>query len=403
MNPNYRIEQDTDARNPRKEYDHLWTLAIRRIGDEEPYSLPPSTDTHLVAKVYRFEHGAGTTQLSLQPFSCPWDSACTGYAYVEKSKLRAEMGWKILTQKRIETALKALAVELEEYGQYLRGEVYGYIIEPDSDDEDSCWGFYGHDAAVAAAEEALKELYTERNRKLQEVITLSPSDPVCFSIIPKALGKSRQETTKFLGLTSTQAMLLFNPPWMPEAPTNAQICDALENLILHGSPRWFEVLNLSTGQMNIPLLRQMQEHLLDEHRVEAFHMSTWIRHNAHHIEWNMPTPAEEQRIHTCGTTACIAGHIALLAPEKDRTGNPGWFKHPDDPSHGLLHISNYAQLRLGLGDVQANQLFKVSYDPSYSSYRCKREEQVTAEDAVKAIENLINYGTPLWGEVLLHV
>ena len=38
------------------------------------------------------------------------------------------------------------------YSQYLKGDVYGYIIEdPDGDEVDSCWGFYEQDNCLDEA------------------------------------------------------------------------------------------------------------------------------------------------------------------------------------------------------------------------------------------------------------
>ena len=50
-----------------------------------------------------------------------------------------------------ELAQKCLEAEVEEYDTYLRGEVYGYIVQKDGTDLDSCWGMYGLDYCKEAA------------------------------------------------------------------------------------------------------------------------------------------------------------------------------------------------------------------------------------------------------------
>jgi hypothetical protein len=53
----------------------------------------------------------------------------------------------------VEDALKG---EVEVWGQYAEGDVYGYdITGPDGEHRDSCWGFYGAKYAREEAEEAL--------------------------------------------------------------------------------------------------------------------------------------------------------------------------------------------------------------------------------------------------------
>lgn len=35
--------------------------------------------------------------------------------------------------------------EVQVYDYYICGDVYGFVIEKDGEQIDSCWGFYGHD------------------------------------------------------------------------------------------------------------------------------------------------------------------------------------------------------------------------------------------------------------------
>lgn len=66
---------------------------------------------------------------------------------------------KILVVRRLTAAVLAratecLRAEVETYSRYLDGDVYGYRLfgPEDTDTEhDSCWGFYGQEACLAAA------------------------------------------------------------------------------------------------------------------------------------------------------------------------------------------------------------------------------------------------------------
>lgn len=87
--------------------------------------------------------------------SAGWDSGTVGYIYCLRSTILKEWGKgaKRLTKKMLASALRCAKAEVEEYDNYLTGQVYGIIIEgPPSDPEDpssgrdeldSCWGFNG--------------------------------------------------------------------------------------------------------------------------------------------------------------------------------------------------------------------------------------------------------------------
>jgi len=38
---------------------------------------------------------------------------------------------------------RILLAELNEYDQYLQGDVWGYIVTENGEETDSCWGFFG--------------------------------------------------------------------------------------------------------------------------------------------------------------------------------------------------------------------------------------------------------------------
>ena len=73
-----------------------------------------------------------------------------------RSLMRREYGWKNITAKRRKRIEGYLQDEISTLDNYYTGEVFGYRIMPESDDDnelDSCWGFYGT--------ECLKELEAE--------------------------------------------------------------------------------------------------------------------------------------------------------------------------------------------------------------------------------------------------
>lgn len=187
-----RIMQDEDCESPR-EWDNLGVILhgsrdynlgthIREWEDEYElaYDEPPSSwqdwakfvmehrgATH-VLPVYAYIHGgitisAGEGMSSGNPFHCPWDSGLIGIIF-DTAESRETCG---TPPERIVDCLKG---EIETYDQYLRGDVYGYIVGDEDDDHiESCWGFYGEDEAASEGR-STAEWLAEKRRKEDEKI-----------------------------------------------------------------------------------------------------------------------------------------------------------------------------------------------------------------------------------------
>lgn len=166
------IYYDDDARSPREAYDNLGTLytAHRRYRPEKEFDdhfdigevfegrignfRKSFLKKYVALPVYLYDHSGIT--VSTTPFSCPWDSGFFGIIAVSLDKVREEYGWKHVTAKRRAQIERYLQGEIETLDSYYTGEVFGYRITPegDNDDElDSCWEFYGT--------ECLKEMEAE--------------------------------------------------------------------------------------------------------------------------------------------------------------------------------------------------------------------------------------------------
>ena len=148
-----RISQDTDAQDPRKEWDNLGTI---HIGDNRYFrgdikldwdNFDPS-DYAICLNVYAYIHSG--IVLSCSPFDCKWDSGQSGFITITKDQLISEYGAD--NEETRKNATDCLIGEIETFSQYLGGSVYGFeLIElrrcsGGHDHEyvlDSCWGFYG--------------------------------------------------------------------------------------------------------------------------------------------------------------------------------------------------------------------------------------------------------------------
>ncbi len=209
-----KIEQDTCTENPRKDWEPLGTMVCWHknydLGDEHDYTRPmgelgkgfyaelayeldPELPDHVDAvldkeeirpfkelstkidamihkvinanvvmlPLYIYDHGGIT--MNTTSFADPFDTSMVGFILMKRDDILEQYGWKRLTQIRRERISEYLRDEVKTYDQYLTGDVWGYTIEPDPDQEpgagelemDSCWGFYGDDYCL---EEAKREI-----------------------------------------------------------------------------------------------------------------------------------------------------------------------------------------------------------------------------------------------------
>lgn len=171
----YEIVQDCDSCNPRTEWDNAGKLVCwgREVtGDENPRvspcewlrefaaSLVDAENPDLInvdailAKhcvilpVYAYIHGG--IVLNTGGFSCPWDSGQVGWIYATMDTVRKEWSGDR------EACERCLRAEIEEYSQYLAGDVWGYRVFDGDCEIDSCWGFYGYDYCESEAKAAME-------------------------------------------------------------------------------------------------------------------------------------------------------------------------------------------------------------------------------------------------------
>lgn len=106
----------------------------------------------VVIPVYLYDHSGIT--MSTAPFSCPWDSGQVGFVFDTPDMLRDGWGDNPPTDEDLRD--KILPSCIETYDQYLRGEIFGYVVEaPEGEDagrHDSCWGYYAIEDAKSDAE-----------------------------------------------------------------------------------------------------------------------------------------------------------------------------------------------------------------------------------------------------------
>jgi hypothetical protein len=78
-----------------------------------------------------FMHDHGNVAFSVNSFECRWDSA--------------QVGFIVSDEGNAHEAYINVTEELKEFAHYINGEVYGVRVFEDTEEIDSCYGYYGYD------------------------------------------------------------------------------------------------------------------------------------------------------------------------------------------------------------------------------------------------------------------
>lgn len=182
-NLNINIYHDCHVENPRNDIECLTKMIFFHkkyiLGDKHDYKandyngwneiekdIKRKEDIAIILPVYMYDHSGLT--ISTTPFSCPWDSGQIGYVFVTKENIRKWFDVKRITKTILEMAQKDFKLEIEMYDNYLKGEVYGYIITKNEEEIDSRWGYWGYNSnedewdVVKAAKEYIDNEYSEK-------------------------------------------------------------------------------------------------------------------------------------------------------------------------------------------------------------------------------------------------
>jgi hypothetical protein len=187
MYKGYKINicSDDDPMNPR-DNDNLGTMLCfhsrYNLGDKQTdiksndFSGWEEMENYLIKKekacvilpLYLYDHSGITMRTT--SFNDRWDSGQVGFAYVTSEKIRKEYSVKSINKAIKDKVTSVLEAEVEEYDQFIRGDVYGYdirkITKCDLDCEheetvDSCWGFYGEIDYCLTEAKAVVDSYKE--------------------------------------------------------------------------------------------------------------------------------------------------------------------------------------------------------------------------------------------------
>lgn len=171
-----KVIPDENAESPR-EWDNLSVMVCFHgrytLGDKTDYrsgdynsweeleqAITKKEKPVTILPLYLYDHSGlrmkvGSFQGLLPQGHAEFDSGQVGFIFVRRADALENYSVKRISpalRKRIEDLLRS---EVEEYDQYLRGDVYGFKVvktstcsecgDEDEEEIDSCWGFYGDD------------------------------------------------------------------------------------------------------------------------------------------------------------------------------------------------------------------------------------------------------------------
>lgn len=120
--------------------------------------LPEGYD---IFPLYAYVHSGIALSVSRSgQFADRWDSGQIGFVLVSKTG-------------GFEDSYKAADSLCDEWNQYLRGDVWGYIIEDHGEERDALWGMWGYDYCVTEAKaeaERLRATEDEENIKIDAMM-----------------------------------------------------------------------------------------------------------------------------------------------------------------------------------------------------------------------------------------
>ena len=208
------IAFDPEPLNPRMEWDNFSKMICFHkrydLGDKHDlkhgdFSGWDELSSHLVTELnakiiyplYLYDHSGIT--ISVGKFSCPWDSGQVGFVFATHDDIKKEFGEGPEAEEK---ARKLLLAEVETYDNYLTGQVFGFIVEKDGEDLDSCWGYFGE------YKDALEEAKSVVDHRISSLSYKDMTETEKFNSIRDAFLKIVDSVTTREGLYSSTGLSL---------------------------------------------------------------------------------------------------------------------------------------------------------------------------------------------------
>lgn len=170
------ILPDDSPENPRT-WDDLSRIACwhrrYRLGDTHDFCDPQAFNkavhagNAVILPLYLLDHSGLTLSTDPAVFrACDpqgWDWGQIGYTYARHADIRTGYGVPRVTRRIRDEVINHLCAMVRVYTQYLRGEVYGFLLTDRATGEvlDSCWGFYGADVVASGMADHFPAAYRD--------------------------------------------------------------------------------------------------------------------------------------------------------------------------------------------------------------------------------------------------
>lgn len=171
--PSYKlkIEYDDIPINPRTDYDNFGKMVCWHsrydLGDKHEFSEPSeflkqlvdadndsledlslnelkelADKNNVIMPLYLYDHsGISISCSNTYPYNDRWDAGQVGWIYASYDDIQKKFGG--INSETLEKVKDILIGETTAYDYYLCGECYGYTIEKNGVEVESCWGYLG--------------------------------------------------------------------------------------------------------------------------------------------------------------------------------------------------------------------------------------------------------------------
>ena len=152
---------------------------------------------NVILPLYLYDHSGLSISCSHSyPYNDRWDAGQVGWIFAGHDKIKNEYG--AVNEETLKQAKQLLISETETYDNYLRGECYGYVIEKDGEEVDSCWGFLGDFKEMlsemkAGADKEYRCLFDHIDYGCMEYAEYEPGDKAAKPSIRKQLTEQAKE------------------------------------------------------------------------------------------------------------------------------------------------------------------------------------------------------------------
>lgn len=134
-----------------KEHDHKeLVIYCDTLGYDIDTHEKIRKDNPDAVRIDKYEHSSISYSVEGEGIQCRWDTSSTWAVWLPNKCLLDELkGLK--GKKRRAKCIEFARQACEVFNKWANGEVYGFIVELEGENIDSCWGFYDRDDAISEA------------------------------------------------------------------------------------------------------------------------------------------------------------------------------------------------------------------------------------------------------------